>query len=189
MKKFAISAALLLLLAICACGGGAPPNTITTTASGNWEAQLLDGTGPTSQMNFITSFTVTNFTGETAQTLDITGFGFYNAGACFDTGLTAQTEAGTATLNTSTAGQVTGSMTFTINSSTNPGTTLTLSAQPPNGGVNGTSNGTTTTTGTLTSGVVWGQWSLTTPSGSACSAGVSSGNFIMCQGATSCTIP
>jgi hypothetical protein len=189
MKKFAILAALAQLLAICACGGGAPANTITTTTSGNWEAQLLEGTGPTSQMNFVTSFNVTNFTGETAQTLDITGFGFFNSGACFATGELAQTESGTATLNTSTAGQVTGSMTFIVNSSTNPGTTLTLTATPPSGGVNGTSNGTTTTTGTLTDGVVWGQWSLTSPSGSTCSSGASSGTFIMCQGTSTCSIP
>jgi hypothetical protein len=188
MKKFAMLVISALLLAICACGGGAPPNTITTTASGEWEAQLLGGTGPTSLMSFVTAFNVTNFTGETAQGLDITSFGFYNSGACFATGITAQSEAGSATLNTNTTGQVTGSLTYAVTSNTNPGTVLTLTAASPNGGVSGTSNGTTTVNGTLTDGVVWGTWSLTT-NDATCATGTSSGTFIMCQGTNTCTIP
>jgi hypothetical protein len=188
MKKFALLAIPALLLVIPACSGGAPPNTITTTSSGEWEAQLLGGTGPTSQMSFVTAFTVTNFTGETAQGLDITSFGFFNSGPCFATGLTAQSETGSATINTSTTGQVTGSMTYIVTSNTNPGTVLTLTAASPNGGVSGTSNGTTTTNGTLTDGVIWGTWNLAT-SDSTCASGASSGTFIMCQGTASCTIP
>jgi hypothetical protein len=186
MKKLAILPALALALLIGACGG-APPNTITTTASGLWEAQLIGGTGPTTLMGFTTQFTVTNFTGEVSQQLDITSFGFFNAGACFAPGVDSQTETGVATLNTNTTGQVTGSMTYAVTSRTNPGTVLTLTTTP-NGGVSGTSNGTTTTTGTLTNGVVWGNWSLAT-NDSTCATGVSSGTFIMCQGTNTCTIP
>ena len=194
MKKFAILAMLALEIAVCGCGYTTPRNTVTTTTSGNWEAQLIGGTGPSSQLNFVTSFSVTTFTGQSSQALDITGFGFFNSGPCFTLGNTAQTQSGNAVLNTNSAGQVTGSLNYTINSTTNSNVlTLTTNAANglPAGGVNGTSNGTTTTTGTLTNGVVWGNWQLTSTD-SACippNGGQVQGTFVMCQGTNSCTVP
>jgi hypothetical protein len=196
MKKFAILAMLALQLAFCGCGTSTPPNTVTTTTSGNWEAQLVGGTGPSSKLNFVTAFSVTTFSGEANQSLNITGFGFYNAGPCFDVtrGDTVANENGNATLNTNSAGQVTGSLNYTINSQINGNvlllTTNSLNGSPA-GGVNGTSNGTIDTTGTLTNGVVWGNWQLTSgdPTCVPPSGGSVSGTFIMCQGTNSCAIP
>jgi hypothetical protein len=191
MKKFAILAMLALELGVLGCGSSTPPNTVTTTTSGNWEAQLIGGTGPSSQLNFVTSFAVTTYTGQSSQSLDITGFGFFNAGPCFavSQGTNGQSESGNATLNTSSAGQVTGSLNYTVNSSINSNV-LTLSTSP-NGGVSGTSNGTTNTTGTLSNGVVWGTWTLVSndPSCIPSGAGSVTGTFVMCQGTNSCTVP
>jgi len=77
---------------------------------------------------------------------------------------------------------VTGTLTLTVQSITPAGNTLTL-----NGNVTGTSNGTIGTTGTLSNGVVAGTWSLTGGAGDpSCTGG---GNFLMCQGAATCTVP
>ena len=179
MKKLAILALLALELAISGCGSSTPSNTTTTTANGNWEALLSGGTGQASKLNFVTTFTVTDTTGVSNQALDITGFSFFNQGACFANGVGASTETGTATLNTSSADAVTGTLTFTVKSVSPAGNTLTLT-----GDLTGTSNGTTTTTGTLSNGVVSGNWQLT--GGPSCAGG---GSFIMCQGANTCTVP
>jgi predicted transcriptional regulator len=60
------------------------------------------------------------------------------------------------------------------------GNTLTMS-----GNVTGTSNGTPTTTGILSNGVVVGTWTLSGGAGDSSCAG--SGNFIMCQGTSTCS--
>lgn len=179
MKKLAILALLALELGVGACGNSTSKNSTTTTAGGSWEALLSGGKGPASQLNFVTSFTVTDTTGVSNQPLSISGFSFFNAGACFATGAGASTEAGNATLNTSATNQVTGTLNFTVNSVTPAGNTLSLT-----GNLTGTSNGTATTTGTLSSGVVSGTWTLT--GGSDCTG---TGTFIMCQGANTCTVP
>ena len=183
MKKFAILTLLALELAVCGCGHTSPTNNITTTTSGNWEARLIGGTGQASLLNFVTAFSVTDTTGVSNKPLQITGFSFINAGACFTNGVGAATEDGTATLITSATGQVTGSLTYTVTSVVPAGSVLTLTTNP-NGGVSGTSNGTTTTTGTLSNGVVWGDWSLTGSQG--CTG---AGTFVMCQGNNTCTVP
>jgi hypothetical protein len=196
MKKFAILAMLALELAVCGCGRSTPLNTVTTTTSGNWEAQLVGGTGPSSKLNFVTAFSVTTFSGQANQTLDITGFGFYNSGPCFDVtrGDIAANWSGNATLNTNSAGQVTGSLNFSVTSQTSSNALqLTTNATNgfPAGGVSGTSNGTINTTGTLTNGVVWGTWTLTSNDPACIPSGAPSvsGTFIMCQGTDSCSIP
>jgi hypothetical protein len=176
---------------ISSCGSGTNKNDITTSAAGNWEAQLTGGLGQAAQLNFITSFSVTDTTGTPNEPLDITGFGFINAGACFPAnGLNDTGEIGSATLVTNNAGQVSGSMTYVISSasSSNRLTLTTLAANGfPLGGVSGTSNGTTTTTGTLSNGIVWGNWQLT--GGDVDPSCQGEGNFIMCQGVATCTIP
>ncbi len=179
MKKLALVALLALELAVSGCGtSGAPSNTTNTQATGNWEAQLTGGTDQASLLNFVTTFTVTN-----SGPLDITGFGFFNAGACFATGTDAENVAGNASFATSSTNSVTGTLTLTVTSATN-GSVLTLGTPSP-ATLTGTSNGTTTTTGTLSNGVVVGQWSLTPGSGTnGCNAG--SGNFIMCQDKATC---
>jgi len=183
MKKVAILALLALGLTISGCGNSTNPNAITTTAGGNWEAQLTGGIGPASLLTFVTKFNVTVTTGANAQPLDITGFSFINAGSCFSNGVNTSTETGSATLNASTTGAVTGSMTYTVTSVTPPGTTLTLTS---NNGVTGTTNGVVGTTGTLSNGVAQGTWTLTSSASTSCNG---TGDFLMCQGAQTCTVP
>ena len=185
MKKVALLM-LALELAVCGCGSNNPSTTTTTQATGSWEAQLTGGTEQASRLNFVTAFTVTPNAAGTAEPLDITGFGFFNDGACFATdvnGVTEENETGTATITTNTGtDQVTGTLTLTVQSISPPGNTLTLT-----GNLTGTSNGTTTTTGTLTNGVVEGTWTLTGGAGDpSCTGG---GSFLMCQGQRTCTPP
>jgi len=182
MKKFAILAVLALQLAVGGCGN-TPTNTVTTTTSGNWEAQLIGGTGPTSQLNFVVAFNVTDTTGTANKPLDITGVGFFNAGPCFTTGNNSETASGTATLVTNSAGQVTGTLKMIITSSTS-GSVLTL-----NGNVTGNSNGTTTTTGTLTNGVVTGNWTISPGASVPNCVTPATPTFVMCQETATCTVP
>ena len=186
MKKLALLLVLAVELAVCGCGNPPIQTTVTTSTSGNWEAQLFSNNAPVSSLNFVTSFNITNTTGFPSEPLEITGFGFFNSGPCFDTGLTSETEVGTATLNTDNAGQVIGSFTFTVTSATT-GNVLTLTTSP-NGALTGVSNGTTTTTGTLSKGVVVGTWTLKS-SNSSCANSNNTNTFLMCQGAATCTPP
>lgn len=175
MKKLALAAMLALELAICGCGtSGGTPDTTNTQATGNWEAQLTGGTDQASLLNFVTSFTVTN-----SGPLNVTGFGFFNSGACFATGTNAEKVSGNADFTTSSTNSVTGTLDLTITSSTT-GSSLKLS-----GTLTGTSNGSTTTTGTLSNGVVVGNWTLAA-GGSNCS-GTQQGTFTMCQGKATCS--
>ena len=176
MKKLAILMLLALELTVCSCGTSSPSTVVNTSTSGNWEVQLTGGTAEASKLNFVASFSVTN-----SGPLDITGFSFFNAGACFANGLNASTETGSATLVTGSTNQVTGTLSFTVTSITPAGNTLALT-----GNLTGTSNGTTTTTGTLSNGVVSGTWQLTGGAGNSSCAG--QGTFVMCQGTTTCTV-
>ena len=177
MKKLALVALLALELAVCGCGtSGTTPTTTSTEATGNWEAQLTGGTDQTSLLNFVTTFTVTN-----SGPLNITGFGFFNSGACFRTGANAESVTGNASFTTSSTNTVTGQLNLTITSTTG-GSVLTLNP----GTLTGTSNGTTTTTGTLSNGVVVGTWSLSAGSSSTCT-GATSGSYILCQAKATCT--
>src|SRR3984893_1171363 len=179
MKKLAFLIVLALELAVCGCGSStSAPTTTNTATTGNWEARLTGGADQASLLNFVTSFSVTN-TGP----LNITGFSFINAGKCFANGVNGSTETGTATLITGSANQVTGTLDFTVKSVTPAGNTLSLT-----GNLTGTSNGTPTTTGTLSNGVVVGTWTLTGGAGDSTCA-VPQGNFVMCQGTNTCTIP
>jgi hypothetical protein len=188
MKKLALVALLALEFAVCGCGTSGSPQTFTNTeATGNWEAQLTGGTDQASLLNFVTSFTVTN-----NGPLSITGFGFFNAGACFPTGVgttfagssPAETVTGTADFGTNVAtNQVSGTLGLTITSTIN-GSVLTLEQQGSS--LTGTSNGTTSTTGVLSNGVVVGNWTLQ-PGTGAVDCRAASGNFILCQDKASCT--
>ena len=175
MKKLALTVLLALELAVCSCGNRTPTNVTNTEANGNWEAQLTGGSDQTALLNFVTTFTVTD-----VGPLDITGLGFFNSGACFATGTTAETESGSANFGTNSANQVSGTLSMIITSTTT-GSVLHL-----DGNLTGTSNGTTTTTGTLSNGVVVGNWMLTPGSASTCT-GIPKGTFIMCQNQTTCT--
>ena len=183
MRKLAILFVLALEIAVCGCGNSSPTTTPTTQTNGNWEAQLTNGTGQTSLLNFVVAFSVNN-TGP----LNITGFSFFNQNSCFQTGENTTTESGNATLSTNNAGTVSGPFSLTIKAA-GTGTQLVL-----NGIITGTSNGTTTTTGTLSNGNVAGTWQLT-PGASAdpactpipATSGGASPPFIMCQGSATCT--
>jgi len=183
MKKLAILFVLALELAVGGCGNTTPTAVTTTTSSNsNWEAQLTGGTGQASLLNFVVAFSVNN-TGP----LDITSFAFFNAGACFTTGVNSVTYNGTTSLTTSSIDTVTGPFVMTITSTTN-GSVLKLGVPNP-ATLTGTSNGTTTTTGTLSNGVVVGTWQLTPGSG-AIDCTPATGSFVMCQGAATCsTVP
>lgn len=177
MKKLALVVLLALEIAVCGCGATNNNSTTTNTqATGNWEAQMTGGTDQASLLNFVTTFKVTN-----SGPLDITGFGFFNAGACFTTGTNAETVTGNASFTTASTNTVTGTLNLTITSSTN-GSVLTLSP----GTLTGTSNGTTTTTGSLSNGVVVGTWTLTPGNGATgCNSG--SGTYLLCQDKATCT--
>lgn len=174
MKKLVFLILLALEFAVCGCGSGTPSDTTSTSVSGNWEAKMTGGTGEASKLNFVTMFSVTN-----SGPLDITGFAFFNQGKCFGNGTDAESENGSATLDTSSTDQVTGTLTYTVQAG---GNTLTL-----NGNLTGTSNGTIGTTGTLSGGVVGGTWTLTGGQGDPSCTG--SGDFIMCQGTYNCVVP
>jgi len=180
MKKLALVALLAFELTVSGCGTSGQPQTFTNTqASGNWEAQLTGGTEQASLLNFVTTFTVTN-----NGPLDITGFAFFNAGACFLNGTNTVTVTGNANFGTTSTNTVSGTLTMTVTSATN-GSVLTLGTPTP-ATLTGTSNGTTTMTGTLSNGIVVGQWSLSPGSGATgCNAG--QGTFLMCQGLATCT--
>jgi hypothetical protein len=176
MKKLFLIV-LALELAVCGCGGNTNATTTNTSTTGNWEAQLTGGTEQASLLNFTVAFSVTN-----SGPLNITGFSFFNAGACFANGVNGSTQNGTATLTTSATDTVTGTLNLAVNSVTPAGNSLTLT-----GNLTGTSNGTTTTNGTLSNGVVVGTWTLTGGQGDPSCTG--SGPFLMCQNATTCTVP
>jgi hypothetical protein len=181
MRKVANLTLLSLALAVSGCGTGTPNTKVTTNTSGNWEAQLIGGVGPASQLNFVTAFSVTNTNGGSSQPLTITGFSFINAGTCFVSG---ETESGSAALSTNSANQVSGSLSYTVTSGANA---LALTTGP-NGGVSGTASGAPGSTGNLSNGVAWGSWTLSGP----CTSGLTppvQGTFIMCQGTATCTIP
>jgi len=176
MKKLAFLMLLGLALLVASCGTSTTPPQTTTSAGGNWEAQLLGGTGPASQLSFVIAFTVTDTNGTSSQPLSITGFSFLNesAGACFQTG---QTVSGSATLTTSNTNQVTGTMNLTVVSGVPAGNTLTLSGTTVSG---------TATNGTLNSGAVSGTWSLSGGAGCNVTGGVAT-SFTLCQNATTCS--
>jgi len=186
MKQLAFLIVLALELAVCGCASNTIANTTpATTTSGSWEAELTGGTDQASLLNFVTTFSLNNNNTVTSGPLTITAFSFINTGKCFTIGTTSargSTETGDATLVTSSADQVTGSLNFKVASVTPAGNTLTMS-----GNLTGTSNGTVTTAGTLSSGVVVGTWTLSGGAGDpSCTGG---GTFIMCQGTNSCTVP
>jgi len=133
----------------------------------------------------VVTFSVTDTTGQSNQPLDVTGFSFYNQGACFLPGENQEAVSGTATLTTASTGAVTGTLNLNITSAAT-GTELILT-----GNLTGTSNGTTTTTGTLSNGVVVGNWTMTPGTGvTGCSTPTNTTpTFLMCQGAVTCTVP
>ena len=177
MRRLAILVMLTLEFAVCGCGNNTPSTVTNTSTTGNWEAQLISDTGGEgSLLNFVVGFNVTN-TGP----LNITGFAFFNQGACFATGLNAETETGKASFTTDASGNVTGTLDLTVTSSTT-GSVLSLTGQ-----LTGTSNGTTTTTGTLSNGLVVGQWDLKAGQGNSSSGCSGGGSFVMCQGKATCS--
>jgi len=189
MKKLAILALLSLSLVVSGCGSRTlnttPPNT---TTSGNWEAHVNGGLGEASKLDFVTAFSVTdNGSSNNNVSLDITGFSFINAGACFDNGVNASSQKGLTTFSTTSGtDRVTGNLSYTVVSNQPSGNVLTLTSYQD--GFTGTSTATQNTTGTLSNGVVVGTWTLSGP----CTNGANpspSGTFIMCQAAATCTAP
>lgn len=193
MKKSAILIVLALQLAVCGCGSRTIANTnINTASTSTWEAHLVGGTGPASQLDFLTTFNVQTYNNISVP-LDIpsSGFNFFNVGQCFSTGFQVVTVTGSAAYATTLGtDQVIGQMNMVVTSLTPAGNVLTLTA--PQGGLTGLSNGTTTsggttTNGTLTNGVAAGTWTLA--AGAATPSCVGSGTFVMCQGTATCTVP
>jgi hypothetical protein len=187
MKKLAFLALLGLSLAVYGCGSRTLNTTLTnTTASGNWEAHVDGGLGPTSQLNFVTNFTVTDNGSGNNLALQIASFSFINAGTCFPNGIDSSSEQGFTTFSTITGtDQVIGTMTYKIASGVPPASTLLLTSYA--NGFTGISTATQNTTGTLSNGVVVGTWTLSNNASNASCNG--NGTFIMCQAAANCTAP
>jgi hypothetical protein len=184
MKKLAFLTLLAIAVLVSSCGSNRIQPTLTSSAQGNWEAQLTGGSGPATGLTFLINFYFSTQNGNGAGPITINDFSFLNANACFPAG--APDVSGNAQLtNNQNTNQITGTMTITIKSGS--GSTLTLNATPPAGQVLGTSNN-----GAITNGAVNGTWTLTnsTPN-SPCNAGGTSStvqpSFIMCQNATTCT--
>jgi hypothetical protein len=174
MTKFAILSLLVVAFVLSSCGSVPVPTTvISTTASGNWEAQLTGGTGQAALLNFVTNFQVTD-----VGPLTINGFNFINTGTCF---VTQEQASGSAQYTTAGDGQVTGNLDYQILSRIPTGNTLKLK-----GLLTGTTTVTNGTIGTLTNGAVTGTWTLTGSSDCGGSSGVS-GTFTMCQAHATCT--
>lgn len=180
MKKLAIAALLALGFMLGSCATNTSVPAPVTGAGGNWEAQLLGGSGEASLLNFVTNFNV----GIDGGALTINSFSFINTNgsSCF---LTVAGESGTIALTTSASNQVTGSLTYTIASTAPSGNILTLftidsSTQIQVGTVTGISNN-----GALTNGVVTGNWTLTNANNNTACEG--QGTFLMCQEAATCT--
>ncbi len=164
MKKLAILALLALEITLGGCGNSSSTSTTTTTsASGKWQAVLVGGSGESSALSFVATFSV----GSGGGTLDITGFSFLNTQACFVSG---ETETGSATLNTDSSNNVTGSLSFTVQSGSPAGNALTLNGDTVTG---------TSSSGKLSGGKVTGTWTLTGGAGDATCVG--SGTFTMTQ--------
>jgi hypothetical protein len=184
MKKLAILILLALGIAALACGHNNIVDPTSTTTSGNWEARLIGGVGDASLLNFVTGFSVTNVNGGQTEPLAITSFGFINVGPCFPQ---LPSESGTANLTTSSENQVSGNVLYIVDSSDSQQSQLKLFTQNSNGqtvgGVSGSTNGATFTT--LTNGIIWGDWTLTS-NNSNCTG---QGTFVMCQNSNNCTVP
>ena len=186
--------AFLILLAVAGLVSSCGSNTIlpnpTSTTAGNWEAQLVGGEGPASQLNFIINFGVKDTNGTGTQPIYVNELAFINVSpsSCFPnvSGESPNTASGSVNLTTNLGtNQITGSLTLTVTSKAT-GSTLTLNTSP-SGEVLGTNNN-----GTMSNGAASGTWTLTS-STSGCSAG-GTGNsfqpsFIMCQGTATCSAP
>ena len=146
MKRFVVLSLLALELMVAGCGNSVTNPTAVNTGTGTWEAALTGGTGDASLLNFVTTYSVNN-----DGSLSVTGFTFITDGPCF----VASTASGTADLTTNGTLQVTGPVSFTIQSQNPAGNTLSLT---------GNELGTTIT----------GTWSLT--GSQSCTA---SGSFTM----------
>jgi hypothetical protein len=157
MKRLVVVALLALELAISGCGSSTT-NTAPTTASGTWQAVLSGGTGEASALSFVTTFTVNSDGSLNVHTVEfITG----GPTSCF---VSAASATGSLNVTTNADNVVTGPLSFTVQSGTPAGNTLTLA---------GTENGPTIT----------GNWTLT--GGTGCTG---SGEFIMCEGTGPCTV-
>jgi hypothetical protein len=182
MRKLAFLTLLAVAVLISSCGSNTIQPTPTSTANGNWEAQLTGGSGPATGLSFLINFYFSTTNGNASGPITVNDFSFINANTCFP-GIAGLSGSAQLTNNTNT-NQITGTMTLTIKSGS--GSTLTLTANPPAGEVLGTSSN-----GTITNGAVNGTWTLTNSSNSACNAGGTSStvqpSFIMCQNATTCT--
>ena len=185
MKKFALLIVLAFELAVCGCANNAPNTIVSTTTTGNWGAQMTGGTGEAALLNFTTQFTLTANSGIN-EPLDIVAFSFINAGKCFGTAVTDNREVGNATLTVSSTNTVSGSLNFTVTSTTN-GNVLTLTA--PDGGLTGTTNGSPGTVGTLSNGIAVGTWTLTSSDTNCIPTSPVSGTFLMCQSTTQPCVP
>jgi hypothetical protein len=185
MEKLAFLTLLAVAVVISSCGSNQIQPTPTSSASGNWEAQLTGGIPPATGLSFLMNFNVSTTNGNGPQTLNIGNnlVYFINTNSCFSDG--AGAASGTATLTNSTnTAQITGTMTLTITGHTPSGNTaLTLMATPPSGGVLGNASG----DGIMTNGAVSGTWTMTGSNGCSTTNTSTPPTFIMCQNATTCS--
>jgi fibronectin-binding autotransporter adhesin len=163
MKEVAI-----LLLAVLLLNGCGNDSTRTQTAAGGtWYATMIGGKGVASGFSFTTSFTVSGSGG----TLSLSSFQFATGGLCFP--VNGDTVGGTMVLTESSTFEVTGPLTFTVQSG---GNTLTLT-----GTVTGTENGVFGTGTSLSGATATGSWTYTGGTSTAGCNVDTSGSFTMTQ--------
>jgi hypothetical protein len=191
MKKLGIIVLLALATLLANCGSRTVSQQNLTGTGGNWEAELTGGTGDAALLAFTTQFN----TGFGGGAFNIYYFSFINTNPCF-TAIAGET--GSATLSTNGADQVTGSLTYTVNSNTPSGITLSLTTAArnvpnttppvalPSGNLSGTASGSSGNTA-LENGAVDGNWILssTNPNYPNCNG---YGSFLMCQESATCTV-
>ncbi len=187
MKKLAFFILLTAAAVVPGCGSNTIQSLPTTNTSGNWEAQMIGGTGPASQINFIVNFNVFITNGQGTQQLTIHQIVFFNTGpdSCFPlpTGTNGSPVniLGSMDLFTNPGTeQISGTMAMKITSPS--GNVLTLTANPPSGGVLGTNS-----SGNMTKGAVSGTWTMTSSNKACAVNNTPPATFIMCQNATSCS--
>lgn len=188
MKKLAFLALLAIAALISSCGSHTIQPIPTSTTSGNWQAQLVGGIPPATGLSFLINFYFSTQNGNGAGPITVNDpISFLNTNSCFQ-GVIAGASGTAQLVNNTNTGQITGNMTLTITGAGPSGqTVLTLTANPPSGGVLGTAS----SSGTMSNGVVTGTWTMTNPGSSTngCSTTSTSAppTFIMCQNAATCS--
>jgi hypothetical protein len=165
MKEVAILLSLVLMLSGCG-----DTNHVQAGVGGIWSAALTGGDGEASGFSFVSQFTLS---GSSISFSSLQFINYNQTGnqqeSCFPLSPPTSSDTGTSDLSANSAGQVTGTMSITVDSG---GNTLTLTSTTVSGIIN-------TNTNVLSNGVITGTWTIA--GSTACSG---SGTFTMTQTAS-----